>query len=82
MAIEEVEFIKNDSALFDEVVANRLGLIPLTTDLNTYNEKESCKCSGKGCPLCQVEFSLEAKGPCTVYASEIISKDSMLSKRW
>ncbi|MBT6995447.1 DNA-directed RNA polymerase subunit D [Candidatus Woesearchaeota archaeon] len=75
MAIEEVEFIKNDSALFDEVVANRLGLIPLTTDLNTYNEKESCKCSGKGCPLCQVEFSLEAKGPCTVYASEIISKD-------
>lgn len=75
MAIEEVEFINNDSAMFDEVIANRLGLIPLTTDLSTYNEKENCKCSDKGCPLCQVEFSLEAKGPCTVYSSQLISKD-------
>jgi DNA-directed RNA polymerase subunit D len=75
MAIEEVEFIKNDSALFDEVIANRLGLIPITTDLSIYNEKENCKCSGKGCPLCQVEFSLEAKGPGMVYSSQLISKD-------
>ena len=78
MAIEEVEFIKNDSALVDEIVANRLGLIPLTTPTNTYNKREDCKCDGKGCPLCQVEFSLDVKGPCVVYASQLISQDEKI----
>lgn len=75
MAIEEVEFIKNDSALFDEILAHRLGLLPLTTDLKIFNEKDKCKCEGKGCPLCQVEFSLTAKGKSTVYSSQLESKD-------
>jgi len=75
MAIEEVEFIKNDSALFDEMLANRLGLIPLTTEAGLYNEVDECKCKGKGCPLCRVEFSLKAKGPGPIYASELLSKD-------
>ncbi len=29
LAIDEIEIVKNDSALFDEVVAHRVGLIPL-----------------------------------------------------
>ena len=29
LSIEEVEFMKNDSALYDEVIAHRLGLLPL-----------------------------------------------------
>lgn len=75
MAIEEVEFVKNDSALFDEILAHRLGLIPLTTDLKVFNERDKCKCEGKGCPLCQVEFTLNAKGKITVYSSKLESKD-------
>ena len=78
MAIEEVEFIKNDSALFDEILANRLGLIPLVTNLKTFNEIDSCKCGRKGCPLCRVEFTLKAKGPMTVYSSSLESKDETI----
>jgi len=78
MAIEEVEFIKNDSALFDEILANRIGLIPLVTDLKTFNEIDNCKCKGKGCPLCRVEFTLKAKGPMTVYSSQLESKDETI----
>jgi len=33
MAIDEVEIIKNDSALYDEILAHRSGLIPIKTDL-------------------------------------------------
>lgn len=32
LAIDEVDIIKNGSALYDEVVAHRLGLVPLKTD--------------------------------------------------
>ena len=75
MAIEEVTFIKNSSALYDEITAHRLGLLPLSTDLLSYNLKEECKCKGKGCARCQLKFALEAKGPCIVYAENLKSKD-------
>src|SRR3989338_10467263 len=32
LAVDEVEIMKNDSALYDETVAHRIGLIPLKTD--------------------------------------------------
>jgi|SRR3989338_872949 len=73
MAIENVEIRKNSSALYDEMVAHRLGLIVLKTDLKSYKmpetpeEIESAKCS--------VKLTLKAKGPCTVYAGDIKSKD-------
>ena len=75
MAISEVNFLKNNSALYDEIIAHRLGLIPLTTDLDSYNFKDDCKCKGKGCASCQTILALDIKGPCTVYASDLISKD-------
>jgi len=76
LAVENCEFIKNDSALYDEVVAHRLGLIPLKTDLKSYDKEEDCKCKGKGCPICQVHLSLRAKGPVTVMASDLKCRDS------
>ena len=76
MAIEDVEFRKNDSILYDEIIAHRLGLLPLTTDLKSYNLLSECKCNGEGCARCSVKLTLKAKGPCTVYASDLKSKDS------
>lgn len=75
MAIEEAHIIKNSSALYDEMLAHRLGLVPLKTDLKSYNTMEECKCKGKGCIHCQLKFSLKTKGPCVVYASDLKSKD-------
>jgi len=78
MAVEVVEFRKNSSALFDEVVALRLGLCPLKTDLKSYNIPEECACGGEGCARCQLKLTLVAKGlknGVTVRAGDIKSKD-------
>ena len=75
MAIENVEFSKNNSILYDEMIAHRLGLIPLKTDLKSYNLPDKCKCEGKGCNRCQLKMVLRANKVGNVYASEIKSKD-------
>ena len=63
LAIEWVDFRENSSILFDEVIAHRLGLLPLKFDPEKMNFTEDCRCEGKGCPSCQVAFSLEKAGP-------------------
>ncbi len=75
LAIEDVTIKKNSSAIYDEMLAHRLGLLPLKTDLKSYTLPEECKCKGKGCVHCQLYLTLKAKGPCTVYAEEIKTKD-------
>ncbi|MHA1682264.1 MAG: DNA-directed RNA polymerase subunit D [Promethearchaeota archaeon] len=78
MAIDDVVFIENSTPLFDEIIAHRLGLIPLTTDLDSYVLKERCSCEGTGCTRCQVSFqcSIHAKdGNRNLYTSDIISSD-------
>lgn len=69
MAIDDVEFHKNDSVLYDEIIAHRLGLIPLKTDLDSYEFPEECSCGGVGCARCQVSLTLSRKG------GDINSKD-------
>jgi len=72
MAIEDVEFVQNNSALYDELLAHRLGLLPLTTDLKGYDlKKPDDELSAKN----SVKLTLKAKGPCTVYAEDLKSKD-------
>ena len=75
MAIKTVEFTENSSAIYDEMLAHRLGLTTLKTDLKSYNLQNECKCKGKGCAQCTLLLSLEAEGPCTVYANQIKSQD-------
>ena len=74
MAVEFVDYKKNDSALNDEIIANRLGLIPLTFDKDAYNVNQECdNCKGKGCSRCQVKLVLKKKGPDMVYSEDLKS---------
>lgn len=74
LAIEFVDFVKNESVLNDEIIAHRLGLIPLTFKIGSYNLPEECRCNGRGCSLCQVKLTLKKKGPCTIYSGDLNSK--------
>jgi len=75
LAIEDVYFTKNSSALYDEIIAHRLGLVPLKTDPKSYNLPEDCTCKGKLCAKCSVKIILKAKGPATVYSGDMKFKD-------
>jgi len=55
MAIDEVEIMRNDAALYDEIVAHRLGLIPIKT---TAASKET-------------KFKLKMKGPKVVSSTDL-----------
>lgn len=75
MAMEEIDLHKNTSAMYNDNLAHRLGLIALTFEGKAYNLREKCKCKGKGCSKCQVILTLNKKGPCTVYAKDLKSTD-------
>jgi DNA-directed RNA polymerase subunit D len=75
MAIDEIEVSKNTGALYDEMIAHRMGLIALKTDLKSYDEKDQCKCGGEGCQSCTLKLTLKAKGPGYVYAKDLKSQD-------
>jgi DNA-directed RNA polymerase subunit D len=79
MAIDEVVMIENSSILQDEIIAHRLGLTPLKTDLEGYNLPEECTCKSEfGCNLCRVTLTLDAEakdGTRTVYSGELVSEN-------
>ncbi len=61
MAIDDVMILENNSVMYDEILAHRLGLIPVTTDLG-YNLPEECSCQSElGCERCRASFSLEVE---------------------
>jgi DNA-directed RNA polymerase subunit D len=61
-AIDTVTFYENSSAIFDEYIAHRIGLVPIITP-NGYDSKD------------EVLFKLEAEGPTTVYSKSLESND-------
>lgn len=78
MAIDEVIIIENTTPLYDEIVAHRLGLMPLKTDLESYSRSEQCSCGGQGCTSCEVSLTLEKSGDQdveVVFSSDLLSQD-------
>jgi DNA-directed RNA polymerase subunit D len=62
-AIDRITFYENTSPMFDEYIAHRIGLVPITTPSSGYNEKD------------EILFTLEATGPTTVYSKSLESAD-------
>jgi len=75
LAVEDIEIKDNSSALFDEMLALRIGLVPIKTDLKSYNFKEKCKCQGAGCAQCELKINLKTNKKGYVYAGEAESTD-------
>ncbi len=79
MSIENVMILENSSLMYDEILAHRLGLIPLTTDLESYVLPEKCSCKSElGCSKCSVSLTLNVEAvdePLTVYSKDLQSQD-------
>ncbi len=68
-AVDEVEFFENDSALFDEIIAHRLAMIPLTTPHKRFS-LDALELDDY-----TVTLSLEAEGPGMVYSGDLKTDD-------
>ena len=80
MAIDEIVIHDNSSVLYDEILAHRLGLIPLTTDLEGYILPQDCDCkTSLGCTKCRVLLVLDAVATDevkTIYSGDLVSEDT------
>lgn len=66
LAVDTVRMIENTSVLFDEQIAHRLGMVPLTTPAGEFEEGDT------------VTLALDVDGPDTAYSGDIESADSMV----
>jgi DNA-directed RNA polymerase subunit D len=82
MTIDDIFIFDNSSLLPDETLAHRVGLIPLTTDLDSYVLPERCNCnSDLGCSLCRVVLTLDVEADeerRVVYSRDIASEDPIV----
>ena len=71
LAVHDVVIYDNTSPLFDEIIAHRLGLIPIPTDLSLLSFRNECVCKGKGCPNCTVRYTLSKEGEGIVFSGDL-----------
>jgi len=65
-SVDTVRVIENSSVMFDEQIAHRLGMVPLTTDLDDFEVGE------------EVTIAIDVDGPATAYSGDIESADAMV----
>lgn len=66
LAIDTVRVVENSSVMFDEQLALRLGLVPLRTPLDEFDEGDT------------VTLSVSAEGPTTVYSGDLTTTDEVV----
>jgi DNA-directed RNA polymerase subunit D len=75
MSIEDVTVYDNTSAIFDEMIAHRLGLVPIPTDLQAFVPREECTCENEGCTNCTILYTLSKEGPGLVVSGDLTPAD-------
>jgi DNA-directed RNA polymerase subunit D len=65
-SMDTISFVENTSVMFDEMIALRLGLIPLTTPLDDFEIGDT------------VTVALDVEGPATAYSGDIESADPLV----
>lgn len=68
---EDGRTYESTTPLFDEIITHRLGLVPVPTDLRLFKLQSECSCEGEGCSNCEIMYSLNKRGPCTVYSRDL-----------
>jgi DNA-directed RNA polymerase subunit D len=71
LAVEYIDVNINDSVLYNEVIAQRLGLLPLIFNPKDFKFKEE----GKKGSQYEVVFAINKKGPTMVYAKDMKSSN-------
>lgn len=83
MTVEDIFYFDNSSIVPDEVLAHRIGFVPLTTDLDNYVLPEECDCEAElGCPKCRagLTMDIEAKDDTvTVYSGDLIPENPSIA---
>jgi DNA-directed RNA polymerase subunit D len=74
LAVEYVDFTTNSSVLYNELIAHRLGLVPLVFDSSKFHFRSKHD-KGKTCSMCEVVFAINKKGPGMVYTKDMKSSN-------
>ncbi|EPY40328.1 DNA-directed RNA polymerase II subunit RPB3 [Angomonas deanei] len=78
LAIESVTVIENTSVLADEMIAHRLGLVPLfSMKAREMNYARECLCGGKGCEECTITGRLIVECPPEEHARQVFVNESL-----
>ena len=66
LAIDEIRVIENSSVMFNEQIALRLGLVPLTTPVGEFDTDDV------------VTLAIDVEGPATALSGDLVSADAMV----
>jgi len=78
LGIEVVSIRQNTSVLPDEMIAHRMGLVPLFSEkARRLMFSHECICKGSGCSYCQIVGSLEAHCPPDQHSMPVFINDAL-----
>jgi len=66
LSIDEVRVVEDSSVMFDEQIAHRLGMVPLTTPPGEFDEDDV------------VTLAIDVEGPDTAYSGDLVSSDGLV----
>ena len=83
MTVDDIFYFDNSSLVPDEVLAHRIGFVPLKTNLESYVLPEECDCEAElGCPKCRAVLTLDVEAKddtVTVYSGDLVPEDPSIA---